>query len=99
MPGQARLTDMVVCVCCCHLICIPTIGFFITGDTTVYTDNLPTVRALDIAMCVCGHPTFVVSFSGDTYSSNRGNARLGDAVVACPIGVIVTASGDVFTDG
>lgn len=101
MPGTARLGDMVVCVCCCHppIPCVGTVGVFVTGSLNVVTNGRPTVRLADIAMCSCGHPTFVVGASTDVITNGRGTARLGDPVAACPVGVIVTASTDTITNG
>ncbi len=76
--------------------CIGTIGVFVTGANSVMTNSSPTVRLTDMAICGCGHPTFVVGASGTTYVEKLPVARLGDPVSACPVGTIITASSNVF---
>jgi hypothetical protein len=97
MLGQARVGDIVTAVCCCHAdpTCRGVVGFFITGDTTVLTNNLGTVRAGDMAICTCGHPTLMVGFSPNVQISSRGAGRMSDPVAGCPVGVVVTGSGNV----
>jgi len=98
MPGIAKLGDLCSCVCCCHppIPCVGTIGVAVTGANTVLTNGAATVRLTDMFICGCGHPTFVVGASGTTFAEGLPVARLGDPVSACPVGNIITASGDVF---
>jgi len=98
MAGVARINDMVSCTCCCHppTPCIGTVGFFVQSAVTVNANGLGVVRLGDMAMCVCGHPTFVVGGSSTVLAEGIGVARLGDAVSGCPVGTIVTSSSDVI---
>jgi len=76
--------------------CVGTIGIAVTGATSVKTNGSPTVRLTDMFICGCGHPTFVVGASSSVFAEGLPVARLGDPVSACPVGTIISASGNVF---
>ncbi len=101
MPGNARLTDLWAGVCCCHppIPCIGMAGPIVTSSPNVNTNSLPQARQTDVDIGFCGHPGIIACSSGNTYVNSLGVARLGDCVVGCTIGAIVTASGNVYTNG
>jgi len=90
--GIARAGDITVSVCCCHSGCVGTVGALIPTQNLGTTDNRQNVRCLDISIHSCGHVSIVVSCSSLNQVQGRGQARLGDIVVGCPIGTIVTSS-------
>jgi uncharacterized Zn-binding protein involved in type VI secretion len=97
MPGIAKVGDIVSCTCCCHppIPCLGTVGFIITGASSVLVNGSPAARVGDIAICACGHPTFIVGGAANVTAEGIGVARIGDPVSACPVGTIITGSGNV----
>lgn len=97
MPGVAKIGDLVSCVCCCHSdpTCVQTVGTIITGSGTVTVNGAPMALVGDLAVCSCGHITTIVGSSGTVIGENRGAARIGDAVSGCPVGTIISGSGNV----
>ncbi len=95
--GIARINDMVSCVCCCHQTCISTVGYFITSSDNVISNQLGTVRIGDMAICDCGHPTFVVTGSDVVLVNSIGVGRITDTVSGCPVGTIITSSENILT--
>jgi uncharacterized Zn-binding protein involved in type VI secretion len=95
MPGLVRAGDLCSCVCPCHDSPIGTIGVFVGGAGTVTSNGIPTMRVGDMAICSCGHMTLVAAGSPTVTAEGRGVARVGDPVVGCPSGTIITGSSDV----
>lgn len=100
MPGIAKTGDLVQCICCCHppIPCVGTVGILVTGEASVLTNGAPTVRISDMAICGCGHPTFVVGGSSSVFAGGSPVARLGDPVAGCPNGTIISASSNVLNN-
>ena len=94
MPSIARITDLCVGTCLCHVPPIPMSGTIITGSDNVKTNNLGTARQNDLVLGFCGHIGIITSSSGNVNTNNIGTARTGDIVVGCLTGIIVTGSGD-----
>jgi len=90
--GIARSGDITVSVCCCHSGCTGTVGILIPTQNLGITDSKQNIRCLDIAVNLCGHISIIVSCSSLNIVQGRGQARLGDIVIGCPIGTIVTGS-------
>jgi hypothetical protein len=101
MPANARVTDLWVGVCVCHRR--PRVramaGVIIVGSFDTLTNNLPQARVLDMTIGFCGHPGVIITGSENTFVNNRSVARVTDAVIGCNIGIIVTGSPNVYTNG
>jgi hypothetical protein len=92
MRPLSRIGDISVSVCCCHSGCVGTVGVLIPMQTHTKTENRSNVRCLDISIHSCGHISIVATCSNFTNTVNRGQARIGDIVIGCPIGTITTGS-------
>jgi len=99
MPGQSRIGDVGVGICCCHSdpTCIPMVGSIISGSGNVVADGRGCARIGDIVLGGCGHVGVLVSGSGSVIANSKGLVRTGDAFAGCFIGSIVSGSGDVIT--
>lgn len=97
MPGIVRTGDLCSCICCCHppIPCVATIGVFVAGAGTVTAEGASVVRIGDMAICSCGHPTFLVGGSSTVTAEGVAVGRLGDPVAACPVGNVITSAGTV----
>jgi len=93
-PNTARLFDIWVGICCCHppSPCVGMAGILIVSQNVVFTDSRNNFRCGDITIGFCGHPGVIATCSSVMYSEHIGQARVGDLVVGCNIGVIVTGS-------
>jgi len=98
MPGSARLTDLFSGVCVCHDPPIPMTGVIITGSPNTNVNELLDARLTDVVLGDCGHTGVISSASPNTNTNELGSARLGDSVTGCLVGVIVSASSDVFVN-
>ena len=92
MRNQARLVDLGVAVCCCHSGCVGTIGTIIPSQSHSKCDERSIARMGDIVIFSCGHIGVIVSGSSLDVTVESGAARIGDAIVGCPIGIISTGS-------
>lgn len=94
MPSQSRLTDLWVGICCCHATppCIPMGGNIITGSDNGISGGLSQARLVDTTRGYCGHIGKIVTCSSTAILNSRGKARIGDLVIGCNIGVIVTGN-------
>lgn len=101
MPGNARMNDMFIGICCCHAKppCRSSSGIIITASPNVMTENMGQARMGDIGIGFCGHSTTIVSASPTVMANNLGVARLGDTVAGCINGSIITAAGSVMSNG
>ena len=100
MPSSARLTDLWVGICCCHSkpTCIPMAGPIITGSPNDNSGGLPQARLTDMVIGYCGHSGTIVSAASYCVANSLGKARIGDMVVGCVIGNIVTGSPNHIVD-
>ena len=94
MPVAARLTDIWVGICCCHVSppCIGMAGPIISASPDAISTGLGQARLTDMTIGYCGHPGIIVSASANHKTNNLGSARIGDAVTGCNIGVIATGN-------
>ena len=101
MAGIARQGDLVSCICCCHppIPCVSTIGYFVQSSLTVSGNGLGVARLGDMAICSCGHPTFLVGASTTVTANGLGVGRVGDPVSGCPVGNVITGSTDITAGG
>ena len=90
----ARISDIAVGVCYCHLYPIPQVGFIITGSGTVQINGLGAARLTDIVLAGCGHIGIIVTSSGTVVVEGLGQARLSDITVGCFVSAIATGSPD-----
>jgi len=90
----ARLTDIAVGVCICHIHPIGQVGFIITASGSVRTNNLGNARITDIVLAACGHIGIIITGSSIAKVENLGQARVGDVTVGCFISSIVSGSPD-----
>lgn len=98
MPGVARLTDQVTCICTCHSSTVSTTGTINTCSPNVKVNGLGVARVGDTAICTCGHTTTIVDGSPNVYVNGKKLARLNDPVSACPVGTITSSSSDVIAN-
>ena len=94
MPGNARLFDL----CVGNSILGSSTGFIVTASPDRKVNGLGQARYLDVVIGSRGSIGTIATSSGDCYTNNRGVARCGDLVVGSFLGIIVTCSGDFFTD-
>lgn len=94
MSKVARLTDMWVGICCCHVdpTCIGMSGRIITASPNAKSGGLNTARLTDMVIGNCGHCGTIVTASALNLTNGLGKARVGDQVTGCTIGKIVTGS-------
>jgi len=94
MSGSARVSDLWVGICCCHVTppCIPMVGPIISGSVNTISSGLSQSRLTDMTIGLCGHPGFVISGSPNHTTNSLGSARVGDTVTGCNIGVIATGN-------
>ena len=92
MPPIARIGDLSVGICVCHVPPIPMVGAIITGSPDTPTENSPTARLSDISLAFCGHTGVIVTGASKTNVNNLPMARITDLTVGCFISVIVTGA-------
>jgi hypothetical protein len=93
MPSSSRIfVDIWAGICCCHVspICVPMAGPIITGSPNDVSGNFNQGRLTDMTIGYCGHPGFIVTSSSRSLANTLGKARIGDSVVGCNLGAIVT---------
>lgn len=105
MSAVTRNTDISVgiCSCCCPACPHVWTSVHIGGSSDVLADSLGVMRAPgDIGASTCPHCpiSFSLTGSGTVFVDGRAVHRLGDIhIVGCGIGVVVSASPDVFAGG
>jgi hypothetical protein len=95
MASKSRVGDIFAGVCCCHppIPCIGMAGIIVTGCGCNNTDDRVSAIVGSLGVGFCGHPTVIVAGSGVTNCEGSSEARVGDPVVGCIIGAMVTGSG------
>ena len=97
MPAASRsFVDVWAGICCCHppYPCIPMGGPIITGSWDHSVGNFGQARLVDMTIGACGHPGTIVTGAPYSLTNNLGKARVGELVVGCNMGVIVTGLPD-----
>jgi len=90
MRSVSRTGDLVTAVCCCHSGCVGTIGIIVSTQNIVSSNGRLNARKTDIVIFSCGHIGMITSGSEIVISSNISQARIGDVVIGCPVGTIIT---------
>lgn len=95
MPASARVGDIWVGICCCHISppCVPMAGFIVTGSPDITSTASAQSRLSDITIGGCGHPgTLIPPTSPTVLGNSLQKATLGTGVTGCNIGTVVTGS-------
>jgi uncharacterized Zn-binding protein involved in type VI secretion len=92
MPRVARIGDIAVGTCYCHLNPIGTTGVIVTGSSSMYSSGARVARLSDIVLAACGHIGIIVTSSAKASADGRKIARIGDMTSGCFVAVIVTGS-------
>ena len=94
MASSSRLTDMWVGICCCHSdpTCISMGGYIITGSPNVISSSQAQGRLLETTIGFCGHSGMVVTSSPNVNANTRGKIKIGESVVGCNIGIVITGN-------
>lgn len=93
MPSSSRfITDIWAGICCCHVDppCIGMAGPIITGSPNNTSGNFAQARLTDMTIGYCGHPGTIVTGAPCCKTNSLQKARIGEAVVGCNIGSVVT---------
>jgi len=93
MPSSSRIiVDIWAGICCCHppFPCIPMAGPIITGSPNNTSGNFAQGRLTDMTIGYCGHPGTIVTGAPSCKTNALGKARIGEIVVGCNIGTVVT---------
>lgn len=99
MPAQARVSDTGVGVCPCHKSPVGYTTTFVTGATTVLTNNLISTIISTVGASTCGHSTTALTGSPNVFFENQPSHRLADVGANCGPYNTVTASPNVFING
>ena len=99
MPSQARVGDMWVGVCCCHVDpqCIPMTGTVITGGVGQESKDFAITRISNLVQGSCGHVGNIVTGSGKSFTNTLGKAFVGSLITGCNVGNIVTGAANHIT--
>jgi hypothetical protein len=94
MASSARLMDMWTGICCCHHDppCVPMGGYIITSSPNVYSSGRGQGRLIETTIGFCGHSGIVITASMTSFANSLGKARIGDSVVGCNIGTVITGN-------
>ena len=95
MPFASRqFADIWAGICCCHDSprCVDMAGPIIAASEDNKSSGINKSRMSDITIGYCGHPGNIVTGAPACRSNSLGKARIGDMVVGCNIGNIVTGS-------
>lgn len=94
MPNTSRQMDMWTGICCCHppVPCIPMVGYIIGSSPNVTSGGMKQGMTTHMTIGACGHPGMIVTGSPTLQSNGMGDARVGDLVTGCNIGVIITGN-------
>jgi hypothetical protein len=93
MPASSRfITDIWAGICCCHSdpTCIGMAGPIMRGSPNDISGNSNQSRLTDITIGYCGHPGIIVSGASRSLCNNLPKGRIGDTVVGCNIGTLVS---------
>lgn len=93
MPSSSRfIVDIWAGICCCHSspTCIPMAGPIITGSPNNKSGNFAQGRLTDMTIGFCGHPGTIVTGAPSCKSNALEKARIGESVVGCNLGTVVT---------
>ena len=90
--GSRQIVDIWAGICCCHSspTCIGMAGPIITGSSNAVAGNFGIARFTDMTIGYCGHGGIIVSGAPNVKTNNLSKSRIGDAVVGCNIGAVVT---------
>lgn len=95
MAFQSRVGDIGVGVCPCHDSPVTYTTVFVSGASSVITNNKISTIIGTIGISSCGHPTIALTGSGTVIKENKGSHRIGDTGANCGPYVVVTGSPDV----
>ncbi|MHA1816200.1 MAG: hypothetical protein ACTSX1_09360 [Candidatus Heimdallarchaeaceae archaeon] len=93
MSASSRfIVDIWAGICCCHISppCVPMAGPIITGSPNDQSGNFDQGRLTDMTIGYCGHPGTIVTAAPHVLCNSLGKARIGELVVGCNIGSLVT---------
>ncbi len=93
MPASSRfLVDIWAGICCCHSspTCVSMAGPIMRGSPNTVSGNAKQSRLTDITIGYCGHPGTIVSGSSTVEANNLPKSKIGDTVVGCNIGSLVS---------
>ena len=94
----ARVGDMGIGVCPCHLAPVSYTTIFIDGAPANFTDDLNTCWVTTIGLSSCGHPTVAVTGSPNVDISGNAVHRVGDTGHNCGNYTVVTGSPNVDSE-
>ena len=97
MSKTARITDIGVGICVCHIVPIPMTGVIITGAGNKKVENQLTARITDIVLGYCGHTGVIITGNSTLEVANQSQSRIGDDFTGCFNGVIMTGAGTSTT--
>ena len=94
MPQSSRLLDQWTGICCCHSspTCISMGGYIITASPNVISSSQGQGRFVDTTIGYCGHTGIIITSSVTVKANTLGKAKIGDQVVGCNIGTVITGN-------
>jgi hypothetical protein len=67
-------------------------GTIITASVNMGSSNAGQSRLMDQTIGWCGHPGFIVSSSFTSVANSLGKGRIGEQVIGCNIGTIISGN-------
>ncbi len=67
-------------------------GWIITGSPNVISSNQGQARLIGTTIGYCGHTGIIISSSSIVNANTLGKARVGDQVIGCNIGTIISGN-------
>ena len=93
MAASSRFyVDIWAGICCCHSspTCVSMAGPIMRGSPDNTSGNAAQSRLTDITIGYCGHGGTIITGSSKVISNALNKSRIGDNVVVCNIGTIVS---------
>lgn len=93
MPASSRFfVDIWAGICCCHSspTCVSMAGPIMRGSHNNTSGGAAQSRLTDITIGYCGHGGTIISGSTKVLSNTLNKSKIGDSVVGCNIGTLVS---------
>ena len=95
MAASSRFyVDIWAGICCCHSSpdCVSMAGPIMSGSPNNTSLGAAQSRLTDITIGYCGHGGTIITGSSTVLSNSLNKSRIGDSVVGCNIGSLVSGA-------
>lgn len=96
---QARIGDIGVGICPCHIFPVSYITTFVSGAVTGFTNGPNDAIVGTVGVSSCGHPTIAMTGSTTTLIEGMPAHRVGDMGANCGPYTVVTGSPNTIVGG